>query len=98
TLFTGDTVYPAALYAHYNSADFGHSRLDIYSKTIQALVPLVPQLDHLCCSHNLALVDPSILIRIRDGFNAIQNNQALGKVDAEGLTRYDFADFAIITN
>jgi len=95
-LFTGDTVYPAALYAHYGSAEFGYSRVNLYSETVHKLADLAPLLKTLCCSHNLPLVGPDILLRIRDAFAAIQAGSVQGLIDSEGLLRFDFADFAII--
>ena len=97
-LFTGDTVYPAALYAHYGSDEFGFSSLNVYSATMNKLTALAPSLKVLCCSHNLPVVSPDILPRIRDGFSAIQSGSAQGSMDPDGLVRYDFEGFAIIAS
>ncbi len=97
-LFTGDTVYPAALYAHYGCDAYGYSRMNVYTHTMNRLSEMAPFLKVLCCSHNLPLVAPGILPRIRDAFLAVQKGTVHGLVDSEGLLRFDFEDFAIITS
>jgi glyoxylase-like metal-dependent hydrolase (beta-lactamase superfamily II) len=96
-LFTGDTVYPAALYAHYGSEAYGYSRVNVYAHTMNRLAEMAPFLKVLCCSHNLPLVTPLILPQIRDAFITMQKGEAHGRIDSEGLLRFDFEDFAIIT-
>jgi len=97
-LFTGDTVYPAALYAHYNSKELGRSRLDIYAKTMHNLAALTSSLDFLCCSHNVPLNSPELLRQISQAFAAIKNGSVKSNKDPEGLLRFDFAGFAIIVD
>ena len=96
-LFTGDTVYPAALYAHFDSREYGRSSLDIYANTMDILQCLVPHLDALCCSHNIPVCPPALLSRVAAGFAAIRQGGCGSKTDEDGLQRYDFDGFAIIT-
>ncbi len=96
-LFTGDTVYPAALYAHFDSSEYGRSSLDVYANTMNSLQSLAPALSCLCCSHNVPLNKPALLGDIAAGFQEILSGQSKGYVDEEGLLRHDFQGFAIIT-
>lgn len=97
-LFTGDTVYPAALYAHFDSSEYGQSSLDVYANTMNSLQSLAPALSCLCCSHNVPLNKPALLRDIAAGFQNILKGQSAGYLDEEGLLRHDFQGFAIITN
>ncbi|MEA4891166.1 MAG: MBL fold metallo-hydrolase [Peptococcaceae bacterium] len=95
-LFTGDTVYPAALYAHFDDSLYGRSSLDIYSKTMQDIQALAPFVRHLFCSHNFPDNSPQLLNRISEGFILLKNNGFSGIPDSEGNLRRDFDGFSII--
>jgi glyoxylase-like metal-dependent hydrolase (beta-lactamase superfamily II) len=97
-LFTGDTVYPAALYAHYGCPEFGYSDPETYARTMQDVAYLATELDCLCCSHNIAVFDPNLLIQVAKGFADIRQNLIEGTLGPDCLLRYDFVDFAIIMN
>jgi glyoxylase-like metal-dependent hydrolase (beta-lactamase superfamily II) len=97
-LFTGDTVYPAALYAHYHCDQFGNSSLNTYAKTMHNLVKLMPTLDHLCCSHNVPLACPELLKEIAAAFEQIKGKKVSGRPDSDGLLRFEFPGFAIIVD
>ena len=60
-LFTGDTFYKGALYAHFEGDFYGNSNIQTYYNTISELVKLIPRLNHLYCSHNEPVVNPEIL-------------------------------------
>ncbi|MDR1193564.1 MAG: MBL fold metallo-hydrolase [Peptococcaceae bacterium] len=97
-LFTGDTIYPAALYTHFDDDEYGKSDLHVYAKTMEDLCALAPRLAYLCCSHNLPVCGPDLLTRVAAGFQGIKAcPAAAGEApDADGLLRRDFGDFAII--
>ena len=97
SLFTGDTFYPAALYAHFNDDCCGHSDLALYASTMKKLTGFVPSLDYLYCSHNIPLVEPTALNRAAEAFQRVLAGRAPYKLDQQGLRRYEFTDFAIIT-
>ena len=95
-LFTGDTVYPAALYAHFDDAEYGQSSMDIYAKTMHDIQALSPFLYRLCCSHNFPVNPPELLNKVSDGFSSLKNNDFSGVPDADGNLRKDFDGFSII--
>lgn len=96
-LFTGDTFYPAALYAHFADDFYGCSNPRTYFSTLTGLIKLIPELAYLCCSHNLPLVDPAYLGYTAEAFRLIHENRAVYQLDSQGLRRYDFHGFSIIT-
>jgi glyoxylase-like metal-dependent hydrolase (beta-lactamase superfamily II) len=96
-LFTGDAVYPAALYAHFDSSEYGRSSLDVYANTMYSLQLLTPFLSHLCCSHNVPVNPPSLLRAIAGGFRQVLAGQSESYIDEDGFRRHDFPGFAIIT-
>lgn len=51
-LFTGDTFYMGALYAHFNCDQFGHSDIKEYYTTMDKLSREIPKNVKLYCSHN----------------------------------------------
>ncbi|MCL1848417.1 MAG: MBL fold metallo-hydrolase [Clostridiales bacterium] len=96
-LFTGDTVYPAALYAHFDSAEYGKSSLPGYARTMQALCGLEPVLTSLCCSHNVPVNPPSLLSGVASGFSQILSGSCRGIPQEGGLAYYPFDGFSIVT-
>ncbi len=65
-LFTGDTFYPGMMFAHFEDSDFA-----AYQKSIRYLVGLLPQVNHLCPSHNEAYVAKTALVRVQAAFEQI---------------------------
>ncbi|MCL1805749.1 MAG: MBL fold metallo-hydrolase [Clostridiales bacterium] len=95
-LFTGDTVYPAALYAHFDSAEYGKSSVADYAATMASLQELAPSLTKLCCSHNVPVNPPELLPDVAEGFRRIQSGQSEGITGSDGLIRHNFRGFSII--
>ena len=95
-LFTGDTVYPAALYAHFGDDYYGYSDFNGYCATLERLAGLMPELDSLYCSHNEPLMPPVLLEKMARAFAAIQCGCAGFEIDRQGLRRYDFEGFAVV--
>ncbi|HEY7699412.1 MAG TPA: MBL fold metallo-hydrolase [Vicinamibacteria bacterium] len=90
-LFTGDTFYPATLYAHLPGSDFA-----AYRKTASRLAELRGDVDFLLPAHNEPLVKSEVLLRMRDAFEAV----AAGKAEfvlTDGNREYDFDGFSILT-
>ncbi|MFQ5892091.1 MAG: MBL fold metallo-hydrolase [Candidatus Methanofastidiosia archaeon] len=96
SLFTGDTFYPGPLYSHFEGDFYGDSNFKTYMKTIDNLLVLIQNLDYLYCSHNEPIASPSILKDVALAFKAI-DNKSIDYLDDEGLRKYDFNGFSIIT-
>jgi glyoxylase-like metal-dependent hydrolase (beta-lactamase superfamily II) len=90
-LFTGDTFYPAVLYAHLPGSD-----LQTYRKTAERLAALAGSVDYLLPSHNEPLVPAGALLRMRDAFDSILSSEA-GFVVTDGAREYRFDGFSILT-
>jgi glyoxylase-like metal-dependent hydrolase (beta-lactamase superfamily II) len=89
-LFTGDTIYPGMMFAHFEDSDFA-----VYQKSIDYLVDLLPRVNHLCPSHNEAYVDKTVLIRVQAAFEQIAADAA--PYETEGDVRiYRFDGFGLL--
>jgi len=91
-LFTGDTFYPASLYAHLPGSDF-----EAYAQTAAMLGQFIDDVDKLLPAHNEPLVDSVYLRRMHEGFEAIQDSTIEFKV-TDGNREYMFEGFSIIAN
>jgi glyoxylase-like metal-dependent hydrolase (beta-lactamase superfamily II) len=91
-LFTGDTFYPATLYAHLEG-----SNIPQYLESAERLAGLVGDVDHLLTSHNEPLVSPDYLVRLRDALDAIATGKKLEFVISDGNREYSFEGFTILT-
>lgn len=58
-LFTGDSFYLGALYAHFHCNEFGHSNLKDYLNSMNQLLAILPNVTSLYCSHNDFIASPS---------------------------------------
>jgi glyoxylase-like metal-dependent hydrolase (beta-lactamase superfamily II) len=90
-LFTGDTFYPATLYAHLPGSDF-----ELYRKTAARLAALREDVDFLLPAHNEPLVASELLVRMWEGFEAIADDRA-EFVLTDGNREYSFDGFSILT-
>jgi glyoxylase-like metal-dependent hydrolase (beta-lactamase superfamily II) len=88
---TGDTFYPAALYAHLPGSDF-----TLYRKTAQRLAELRGDVDFVLPAHNEPLVASELLVRMWDAFEAIAASEA-EFVLTDGNREYSFDGFSILT-
>lgn len=105
-LFTGDTFYMGALYAHFHNDQFGHSTLNRYCDTLARIYRELPDVKVLYPSHNELIVDPIKLKEASEGMNAIidgtadqQNEMDSGHEyleDGTVLAQYQFDGFSII--
>lgn len=60
-LFTGDTFYLAALYAHFDCEEFGKSDLSDYIKSLNKIINLGEAVKNLYCEHNEFIALPGKL-------------------------------------
>lgn len=90
-LFTGDTFYPAVLYAHLPGSD-----LATYRATAARLRALVSEVDELVTSHNEPLASSQYLVRMSDAFDAIVSGSA-DFASTDGDREYFFDGFSVLT-
>ena len=91
-LFTGDTLYPATLYAHTRDANF-----DQYHATAQRLGALEGHVDIVCPGHHEASVDASILGRFARAFEAIRTGRSVSRPGPDGVVRHEFEGIEVLT-
>jgi glyoxylase-like metal-dependent hydrolase (beta-lactamase superfamily II) len=90
-MFTGDTFYPAPLYAHLEGSNFGD-----YVETAGKLVAYADSVDYLLTSHNVPLADADFLRKMDAAFQAIINETVPFETTEEGR-EYRFEGFSILT-
>ncbi len=91
-LFTGDTFYPATLYAHLPGSTFGD-----YQKTAGRLAGLAAAVDVVLPAHNEPTLPASELIALRDAFEAMPAGET-PYVLTDGNREYDFGRFSILVS
>lgn len=69
-LFTGDTFYLGALYAHFDCNEFGRSNIGDYLESMVKLQKEYADVKALYCSHNDFIADP---IKISEAASAIKS-------------------------
>lgn len=74
-LFTGDTFYMAALYAHFDCPEFGCSDLAQYAESLEKIVALGDTVKALYCSHNEFVVAPEKLAEAARALRQILNGE-----------------------
>jgi glyoxylase-like metal-dependent hydrolase (beta-lactamase superfamily II) len=89
-LFTGDTFYPAPLYAHRKESSFQD-----YEKSAILLEGIGDSIDYLMPAHNETLLLPNYLKKMRKAFSSIRTGETpcTPKDDA---CEYKFEGFSII--
>jgi Zn-dependent hydrolases, including glyoxylases len=95
-LFTGDSFYPASLYAHIQKSDGLNSEKDVYRSTISKVAGMFADYD-LYCSHNEPICPGSMLVACAKAFDDIEAGTVDYIEDESGLKKYQFDGFAIIT-
>ena len=90
-LFTGDTFYPAPLYAH-----FGESNVNTYLETANYLATLRESVDTLLPSHNEPWLSSIYLQKMATAFQEIKDGKG-EYVETDGAKEYQFDGFSIIT-
>ena len=89
-LFTGDTFYPAPLYAHLPGSNFQQ-----YAKTARLLANMSDRIDHLMPAHNQPKVTKAYLTEMDQAFKAIAAGEVIGKT-TDGAKEYEFDGFSIL--
>jgi len=105
-LFTGDTFYLGALYAHFDCDEFGKSDPETYCKTMNGLLARCKGVKALYCSHNDFIADPVKIAEtaaaLKKVFNSCADTRAethAGHIYLEDGTKvmeYAFDGFSII--
>ena len=90
-LFTGDTFYPAPLYAH-----FDESNVDKYMESANYLAKLIVDVDHILPSHNIPWASSDYLKKMAIAFQQIKSGVAK-YVETDGAKEYQFDGFSVIT-
>ena len=93
-LFTGDTIYPAPMYAYIE----GPEMVPIYMSTVLKLAERFSDCT-LLCSHNNPIWEGSALTEIADAFGKVLSGEVVGEHDpkTEGDNIfYRFGDFGIV--
>lgn len=92
-LFTGDTLYPAVLYAYLEGSDFQE-----YLNTMRRLSKMIPEIDTVFCSHNTPVHPPKFLADVAQAFEKIVKKEIKYQLDSNGVRLYQFNGFAITTS
>ncbi|GAA0180089.1 MBL fold metallo-hydrolase [Clostridium sediminicola] len=87
-LFTGDTFYLGALYAHFNCQEFGKSNVLDYRNTMKELLVKFPDVKALYCSHNDFIVDPVKLFETEAALSSIMLNSMNETVETKSAHSY----------
>ena len=95
-LLAGDTFYPATMYAHLTSDDGIDSNFTDYRRTMRMLADTV-SVNSIYTSHNEPIVPSDSLHRAAEAFDRIADGSTPYEVDEEGLRKYSFDGFAIVT-
>lgn len=96
-LFTGDTYYPATLYAHLSSSDGMTSAIEIYRDTMKSIASKFSDYTVLA-SHNEPISNGSVLTDVANALTDICENKLDFEVDSFGLKKYTFNGFCIVAN
>ncbi len=91
-LFTGDTFYPATLYAHLPGSAF-----DEYRRTAARLAELASAVDIVLPAHNEPTLPSSELRVFGDAFESMITDDA-DFVRTDGLREYNFGRFSILVS
>lgn len=82
-LFTGDTYYPGTIYLFAPETD-----PQAYGNSVHRLAALTPQVKIVLGAHNFPISDPSILIKLQAGFDAIQAGKVTSSAAGPGKVIY----------
>jgi glyoxylase-like metal-dependent hydrolase (beta-lactamase superfamily II) len=89
-LFTGDTFYLSALYAHLPGSDF-----EAYFRSASQLASIAESVDKLLPSHKVTSIDSTYLKKMYKAFRAIKEKSASFAI-SHGNREYLFENFSII--
>lgn len=89
-LFTGDAFYEGPIYVYGRGADPA-----AFTRSTERLAALAPSLRKVLASHNVAVSDPEMLVRLRDAAQAVAHGAAKGQREG-GLITYPFGRFSLV--
>jgi glyoxylase-like metal-dependent hydrolase (beta-lactamase superfamily II) len=89
-LFTGDTFYPGPIYLFVPETDFA-----AYTRSVNRLAALEPQLKLLLPAHNVPVADPIFLTRLAAAVQQVNNGGLKARV-TEGQREYVFDGFSLL--
>ena len=87
-LFTGDTLYDAAMYAHFDCPEFGHSNVADYIASLEKLLRFESEICNLYCSHNNIIVPPARIRQVADALKAIQSGSVKERLGVDPEQTY----------
>jgi glyoxylase-like metal-dependent hydrolase (beta-lactamase superfamily II) len=90
-LFTGDTLYPGTLYAHFAESDFA-----AYRRSLGRLAALLGKVSHLCPAHNEAHASTNLVCSAREAFESIAAGEAAFHTHGDARI-YTFEGFRVTT-
>lgn len=106
SLFTGDTFYQAALYAHFDCPEFGRSDLNAYLNSMERIQSRIQEVKALYCSHNELIAAPFKVKEAADAFRSILNGKVMEGLtvdlrhvyleDGTAIVEYPFREFSIV--
>ena len=96
-LFTGDSFYPATLYAHITHNDGSNSDFETYRRSMHMVAEKYSNCT-LITSHNEPLRPGIELIKVAQAFDSIAEGSSEYITDSRGLKKYVFEDFCIVTS
>ena len=96
-LFTGDSFYPATLYAHITHNDGLNSDFETYRRSMHMVAEKYSNCT-LITSHNEPLRPGIELIKVAQAFDSIAEGSSEYITDSRGLKKYVFEDFCIVTS
>ena len=96
-LFTGDSFYPATLYAHITHNDGSNSDFETYRRSMHMVAEKYSNCT-LITSHNEPLRPGIELIKVAQAFDSITEGSSEYITDSRGLKKYVFEDFCIVTS
>ena len=89
-LFTGDTFYPGPIYLFTPETDF-----EAYTRSVDRLAKLAPDLKLLLPAHNVPVAEPLYLVRLRDAVAKVRAGQVEPAV-VEGRREFRFDGFSLL--
>src|SRR5262245_560318 len=89
-LFTGDTFYPGPIFLYVPDTDVA-----AYTRSVERLAKLAPQLDLLLPSHNFPEAKPEMLVLLREAFQKTQSGSATSVANGD-LREYKFDGFSLL--
>jgi glyoxylase-like metal-dependent hydrolase (beta-lactamase superfamily II) len=91
-LFTGDTFYPGPIYLFVPETDFA-----AYTRSVNRLAALEPQLKLLLPAHNVPVADPIFLTRLAAAVQQVNRGGLKAQV-TDGHREYVFDGFSLLVS